>query len=227
MQQGRGYFIVTDGYDGAGKTTVSKLVVERMRSNGYETEWTCNPDSGLHTGKVVRERLRNHDANVPMHVEGATDAMYFFAHRVDHNARVIRPYLEKKINVLCDRYDPSTIFFQATQGVDFDFLVKQRDLLRSKGYIAKPDLVLLFEVSEETSMRRLQETGKVREKFENSGFQRKLRENYRKFVELANNGAIDDNVHIIDAEGDVESVVDQVYKKVTGFIDGKESGKSI
>jgi len=57
-----GKFIVVDGMDGSGKTTISKLLVDNMSKEGYRVEWTNEPyidPTGIdQSGNILRERLK-------------------------------------------------------------------------------------------------------------------------------------------------------------------------
>jgi dTMP kinase len=105
----RGKFIVIDGPDGAGKSTLAARLVRRITEEHRPVTLTAEPTHGP-LGRIIRDYLR-----------GATDVAHdaipllFSADRADHYQRGIAPLLAKAQHVVCDRYVWSNVAYGAAQ----------------------------------------------------------------------------------------------------------------
>src|SRR4051794_5496285 len=99
-------FVVLEGMDGAGTTTLSHLVTEGLRSRDLRVCLTAEPTDGPF-GRVLRSHLKG-DLTLDAH----TTALVFSADRADHLARTVRPALARGEWVVCDRYLLSTLAYQ-------------------------------------------------------------------------------------------------------------------
>lgn len=115
-----GYFITFEGGEGTGKSTQSRLLVERLERAGLETILTREPG-----GSPAAERLRE------ILVSGETDkwsleaeTLLFFAARDDHLRQIIRPALDRGNWVICDRFADSTRAYQGAAGADLSQLLE-------------------------------------------------------------------------------------------------------
>ena len=173
-------FVTFEGIDGSGKTTVSHLVAEKLRSGGHSVFLTSEPTTGW-LGEVVRR-------GVEEDVNAITESFLFLADRATHIPQ-IRTHLEKGDVVLCDRYADSTYAYQGARLVGI-----LRDPIRflqtaSRGWILPPDLTILLRVSPKLGMERIKDRpAKIR--FEDLTLLRRVAANYdrlaksRRFVVL-------------------------------------------
>ncbi len=126
-------FIVVEGADGSGKTTLSR----RLQESIPNSLWTCETSHGT-VGQLIRQIL----AKKQEPLDRFTMAALFTADRLDHLHRVIRPALETGKRVICDRYYYSTYIYQQ--------LYKEHALMlfnaMSSHPILKPDLTLVIDV---------------------------------------------------------------------------------
>jgi dTMP kinase len=99
-------FVSFEGPDASGKTTLARLVAERLRTEGRDVVLTREP-GGTELGEQVRE-LVLHSGDVAPWAEAAL----FAAARAQHVAEVIRPALDRGAIVLCDRYVDSSLAYQ-------------------------------------------------------------------------------------------------------------------
>lgn len=112
-------FVVIDGPDGSGKTTLAKQLVEQLRLNGVHCIYTYEPTRDSSAGIKIRQLIKN----------GNFEDVYSFADlfvedRKEHLAALIKPTLEKGEFVVCDRYKYSALAYQQLQGVDVTYLVE-------------------------------------------------------------------------------------------------------
>jgi len=141
-----GRFLVVEGIDGAGTTTLSRALAQRLGAL-----WTCEPSDGG-VGRLIRAVLRKEvalAAGAP-DAHDAAMAMLFAADRREHLAVEIDPALAAGAWVVCDRYYHSTLAYQgARDDAAFEWI---RALHR--GWARVPDLTLLVDVPVETAQGR-------------------------------------------------------------------------
>jgi dTMP kinase len=102
-----GRFIVIEGPEGAGKTTLVKAIAERLRADGVPVVSVREP-GGTDVAELLRRELLNADR--PWTPEA--ELLYMTTARTDLVTRVIRPVLAEGKVVLSDRYDLSTLAYQ-------------------------------------------------------------------------------------------------------------------
>ncbi len=161
-------FVTFEGIDGSGKSTISKLVAEKLRSAGHDTIWTFEPtDSTI--GKYVQECIKKQS-------DPFITTFTFIADRILH-CKQIQQWLNQGKIVICDRYAESTYAYQAAQ---LESEVKNplkwlQDL--SNGRILIPDRTYLFILDPETSLARIQHRAELIP-FEHYAFLEKVNKNY-------------------------------------------------
>lgn len=163
-------FVTFEGIDGSGKSTISKLVAEKLQTAGYDIVWTYEPtDSAI--GKYVQESIRAQS-------DPFVTSFTFIADRIQH-CKLIQHWLDEGKIVLCDRYTESTYAYQAAQ---LDSELKDpvkwlREL--SGGRILIPDRTFLFVIEPQASLARIQHRAELIP-FERIAFLEKVHVNYLK-----------------------------------------------
>nr|WP_245580247.1 dTMP kinase [Arthrobacter castelli] len=104
----RGLFIALEGGDGAGKSTQSRLLAERLRSTGREVLTTREP-GGTPIGEKLRNLVLDHGHG---EIDARTEALMFAASRAAHAEQVLRPALSAGTTVITDRYIDSSVAYQ-------------------------------------------------------------------------------------------------------------------
>lgn len=105
----KGTFIVFEGGEGAGKTTVLAKVADALSAKGIEVVKTREPGS-TPLGEEIRSLLLHSKGNQA--ISNKTELLLFLAARAQNIEQVIRPALERGAWVLCDRFNDSTIAYQ-------------------------------------------------------------------------------------------------------------------
>ena len=100
-------FIVIDGIDGCGKTTIGKLTFQYIHGLSENVILTREP-GGTPFFKPIRQLLLKSESNI----ETMTETLLFFADRCEHIKKIIEPSLRANINVICDRFIASTYAYQ-------------------------------------------------------------------------------------------------------------------
>jgi dTMP kinase len=186
------HFVTFEGIDGSGKSTISKLVSEKLRSAGYEVVWTFEPTDST-VGKYVQECIRSQS-------DPFVTSFTFIADRIQH-CKQIQQWLDEGKLVLCDRYAESTYAYQAAQLEDqVKSPLKWLQEL-SLGRILVPDRTFLFVIDSKVSLARIQHRTELIP-FERLAFLEKVHRNYltvskgKRFVQLDATKPIDELVQL-------------------------------
>lgn len=170
----RGYagkFVVFDGPDGSGKTTQFIRAVQLCRDAGM-TVCEVREPGGTEVGELIRDVLLHH-----RHVDIALrcEMLLYMASRAQLVETLIRPALRAGQLVLADRFISSTLAYQGAAGG------LPLDEIRAVGAVAcgdvTPDLVVIFDVDEQTAAQRM---ARKLDRMEAKGdaFHRKVRQGY-------------------------------------------------
>lgn len=205
----KGLFITFEGPEGSGKSTQSRKMLEELSSKGYDCVHTREP-GGTSVGKRIREVLLDKDE---IKLSSSAELFLFEADRAQHVRNIIRPAMEEKRIVLCDRFNTATFAYQGYGlGVDMD-LIKKIDDSATGGL--KPDLTILFDIDVEIGISRAT-AGREADKMEKRGleFHEKVREGYLKIAEED-----PDRIKVIKVDGKIDQTFEEVKKEVYGLID--------
>lgn len=186
-----GTFIVVEGADGAGTTTMSEKIADELDCF-YTFEPTDNP-----VGAKVDEMISGEEHSAE------TIALGFASDRMIHLEEEIIPRLKKGETVVCDRYYHSSLVYQSVMGLDFEWI---RELNRRA---LRPDLTIILDVSAETGMGRVESRGPDGNIFEDLSFQEKVVVRYRQLGER-----LDENVKQIDGSESVDEVFEKAMLQI-------------
>ncbi len=185
-------FIVIEGIDGCGKSSVAAKVAESL---GDDAVLTREPtDSWI--GKAVREGEKGEASPY-------LDALLFMADRAQHTLEVAK-LIEDGKTVVCDRYYHSTVAYQTAHlrlcslGDNFHWLLDANMRIS-----IHPDITFLLLVDPETAFRRIGGRGWT-SRFEQMDFLRDVQDNYRRLAWS------DDSIVQVDADAPLEDVVEEV-----------------
>jgi dTMP kinase len=167
----RGLFVTIEGVDGSGKTTqASKLASWIGDQLGRRVLWTREPGGWGDDG--IREMLLKGGWQGPY-----TETLLFLADRCEHCARVIGPALEEGWVVICERYQDSTLAYQAFgSGLGLEDL----DRISSVLALPRPDVTIWLDLGPEEAALRLSSRGGM-DAIESRGmdFFARVRDGYR------------------------------------------------
>jgi dTMP kinase len=144
----RGDFIVLDGPDGSGKTTVQQKVAEQLRAADLPVT-VCKDPGGTTVGDRIRGVLLDHDLT-KMTVQCET--LLFMASRAQLVREVVRPALEAGHVVLCDRFVSATCAYQVAAGDDFATIIGLAKYAVGNTW---PDLTVILDVPVEVGFARI------------------------------------------------------------------------
>lgn len=144
-----GKIIHVEGADGCGKTTQAKRTIKWLSESGYNCKFIRQPGY-TEVGEKIRELLF-----------GGTDVddvtkRYLFA--ANHSSLVKEVYskADKETVYICDRYVPASnlVIGSYGDGIDINY-IKNLNKLNTLGHY--PNLIIVYRVSEETMVSRLQQ----------------------------------------------------------------------
>lgn len=227
-------FVAIEGIEGAGKSTLRSKLAELAPREELEIIVTREPGATA-VGRSIRALLLDPENS---EIDPLTELMLFSADRVQHLKEVIRPALERKALVICDRFIHSTLAYQGYgRELPMEQLHQLNQLVTSG---LKPDLVLLLDLPPEEGLdrakhRRVRSSGifmlpagkEVDEselawnRFEEQelAFHTRVREG---FLTLAKDPA--NNFVVLDARKDPEAVAEEASSVIRKLIEQRQHG---
>jgi len=154
-----GFFVVLEGPEAAGKSTLARALTARFRSEGVEPLLVHEPG-----GTPVAEALRHELLDATREFTPAMELLYMVTARADLVSRVIRPALAAGQTVICDRYDLSTMAYQgAGRGLPLDE-VRWVNAAATGGLA--PNVTLVLDVDAARARERQERSGKGLDRIE-------------------------------------------------------------
>lgn len=170
-----GLFIALEGVEGAGKSTQVRLLEEWLRGRGVEAVVTREP-GGTTVGEEARRILLESER-----VAAETELLLMLAARSALVTEVIRPALDSGRVVITDRFDLSTMAYQAYGRGLVKAEVEAMNRFATGGLT--PDVTVLLDVEPEVGSRRRGGAGRDRIERAGEAFHRRVAEAYRLLAE--------------------------------------------
>jgi dTMP kinase len=170
----QGFFLVLEGPEGAGKTTLAAELGARFRAAGQEPVLVREP-GGTPAAEALRRELLHADRSWTPERE----LLYLATARADLVGQIIRPALQAGRVVLSDRYDLSTLAYQAAgRGLPLPMVTWVN---RAATGGLRPDLTLILDVPSEVGSARQLAAGKQRDRLDREPleFHRRVAARYR------------------------------------------------
>ena len=173
-----GKFIVFEGIEASGKTTQSHKLTQIL-SKTEEIFLTKNPTDG-EIGSFIRKEIL---AGNKKHIPPVSYQYLFAADRVIQQYQIIEK-LKQGITVVCDRYFWSSVAYGIAdrEGTDYedweDVSVVALSLLSMYHQFLLPDLSIYLDVSLEESARRISDSAKHTEIYDNHKMNIKIKKGY-------------------------------------------------
>ncbi len=199
-------FIVIEGLDGSGKTSVTRYLTNLLDVDNHgKVKLTFEPHdpscAGLFIRQVLMKKIRKFSPRIL--------PLAFATNRLDHCDREINPWLDSQEGaiIICDRYYLSSLVYQSSEDFPFDSVYE----LNSKA--RKPDVIFFMNVSNKVCYERMKHRNEDKELFETNLSQ--TRKKYLEAIDFLRNEK-SENIVEIDASGQIEEVafnmLDEIYK---------------
>lgn len=202
-----GTFIVLEGADGTGKSSLVPRLAARLRATGREVVETREP-GGTALGRALRDLLLGGDA-----VDARSEALLMAADRAAHVATLIRPAIERGAVVISDRFLPSSLVYQGVGrnlGIE---AVASINAFGSNG--CTPDVVIVLDVDDATAdTRRAGESDRIER--EAAGFHHTVREAYRNLAHANEWPLVDATPPLPRVEESVWAIIDAALRRPEG-----------
>ena len=199
----RGIFITFEGPDGSGKSTQVNLLLEYLRSRGYDVVHTREP-GGTSLAEFLRDVLLKTDTKI----SPITELMLYTAARTQHTTEFIKPAIAEGKIVLCERYIDATVAYQG-YGRKLNLkLISKLNKIATDGL--KPDLTILLDFPVESGLKRIKKS-RVEDRFEREkiSFHRRVRKGY---LSLAKSEP--ERIKVVSSSGSVENT----HKKIVSLM---------
>ena len=190
-----GVLVNLEGIDGCGKSTQSKLLLEKLEGEGEKVIILKEPTKRPHGQKLWDVLHGKRKATNEEILE------LFVLDRIQHVEEKIQPALDEGGVVLMDRYYYSSMAYQVAGGIDVE------EIREKHAFAPKPDIVLIFDLPVSIALERVKGHSNADE-FEKEEHLEKVREAY---LDLGN----DPLVRIVDATRTPEEIFGNVWKLVS------------
>jgi len=197
----KGKFIVFEGPDRCGKSTQANMLNKYLTSLGFDVVITREPG-----GDSVAEEIRRILLDPTNTVSPMAELLLYEASRAQHTEQKIIPALEAGQIVICERYTMSSCAYQGYgRGIDMEIINRLNSIATRN---VKPDLTLVFLMSDKYFTERGEYLFSDRLELEDEAFRHKMRRGYREVA------AKTENAVIIDADRPVAEIEASVLEEI-------------
>lgn len=166
----KGFLIVFEGIDGAGKSTQAEKLMKTLREKGFNAVYFREPSEGK-WGREIKKKAAHPDSLSP-----EEELELFLKDRKENVEKNLKPALWEKKIVILDRYYFSTIAYQGAKGID-----QERIKRVNEGFVIEPDLVFFLDVDPQEGLDRIKNRRKKDKLFERAEYLVRVREIFRSF----------------------------------------------
>ena len=196
-------FIVFEGIDASGKSTLIQLLSKKLKEHGISVLETKEP-GGTKIGSRIRKLLldKNNSELNPL-----SETLLYYADRKQNIEELIKKGLEQGQWVLSDRYWASTSAYQCGgRGIDEDFV---EGLRRKICQNCEPDLWVLLDSKVDLSLKRLSSKNRDRLEAEPQTFHQRVRNYYLKLSKKEPSQWL-----VLDADQSSEELLKKVWREL-------------
>ena len=204
MKQNRGYLIALEGIDGTGKSTQCRLLVDYLKSRGFDVVSLREPTNGV-WGQKIRKVLTEGRGDLAPEEE----LQYFINDRKDDVEWNIAPSLALGKVVVIDRYYYSTAAYQGALGFDPKKIIEDNE-----AFAPRPDIVFIVQGSLDESFKRIEQGRDGFSSFEKRGYLEKVQGIFDMFA--------GNHIRRIDSDSSIDDVQQALRQEVNTLLDIKE-----
>ncbi|MBD1150685.1 dTMP kinase [Pelagibacterales bacterium SAG-MED29] len=206
------FFVVFEGVEGCGKSYQSQKLKKNLEKKGVNLVLTREP-GGTRIAESIRRLIlidyfnRGKKENFDKY----TDTLLYLAARNEHIKNKIKPALQKKKVVICDRFTDSTLAYQVYgKKVNRNFIDHIHKFILQG---IKPNITFILKVSSKSSKLRLKKrrTKNRYDKFSQSFYTKAQ----RSFLQLARNKK---NYFILNSSSNNSDLEKKIFKIVCKYL---------
>lgn len=179
-----GVLIAVEGIDGAGTTTVAKLLVEALRHLGLPAVYTKEP-TGSPVGRLIRSLLsgaRHPQPELLAHLFAADRLHHLYVEEVAPGARGVAGALAEGYLVVTDRYKYSSAAYQSRL-VDPRSAYEPRDVLELNSLTPPAHILVYLDAEPSVAYARIRSRKRL-EIYENPETLARVRRAYHHLLDL-------------------------------------------
>jgi len=180
----KGFFIVFEGPEGAGKTTQIIGLEQKLINHNINPLLTREPG-----GTKAADKIRELILDPKLEINPLSEFLLYSASRAQHVDEVIKPALAAGKTVISDRFYGASVAYQGYgRGLDLDFVYNLSNRVIQG---IEPDLVILLDIDPEIGLHRIAKRGqKDRLELADISFHKKVRAGFLKQANRNNNWEI-------------------------------------
>ncbi|MFG6150795.1 dTMP kinase [Halobacillus sp. B23F22_1] len=206
----KGLFVTFEGGDGAGKSSILKIIGGELRRQGLSVLETREP-GGIHIAERIRQVIldKTHTS-----MDGRTEALLYAAARRQHLVEKVIPALNEGKVVLCDRFIDSSLAYQGhARGLGME------EVYRINKFAIEdrmPDITLFFNIEPSRGLQRIasnEEREKNRLDLEELDFHEKVYEAYLQLLQQ-----YPERMRSIDADQPIDRVKEAAMTELQPFL---------
>ncbi len=202
-----GVFICFEGIDGSGKTTHSRLIVGYLSALGFDAVYTTEPTRYSLPGRKLRESFF-----APERLPVEDEFHLFLEDRKIHLKDEVIPQLEDGKIVITDRYYFSSVAYQGSRGLDWQYILEENLKVS-----LVPNLVLLLDLNVDEAISRIAtEREEGVNTFEKKESLQRVREIYLNLAEK-----YPDLFHIFDVNKPIQEVQEEMQDFIVKFLSNR------
>lgn len=202
----KGMFITIEGGEGAGKTTLIRLLAAELEAQGLPVMTTREP-GGIPIAEKIREVILD-TSHTSM--DGRTEALLYAAARRQHLVEKVVPALDAGQWVICDRFIDSSLAYQGyARGLGMETV---REINRYAIESWMPDITLYLDIPPELGLARIAASSQRevnRLDLEKESFHRKVRQGYLLLLEQE-----PERIVMLDASGEPEEILKEACRVI-------------
>ena len=215
MYKKKPFFIVFEGVEGCGKSYQSKKLFLRLRKNKVPTVLTREP-GGTKSAELIRDLILKDyfKKSKEEKFDKYTDTLLYLAARNEHVKNKIKPELDKKKVVICDRFVDSTLAYQVFgKKVSLNFIKNIQKVILGD---LKPNITFILKVSPKSSKKRLRKR-KSKNRYDNfpQKFYNKAQNSFLKIAKRKK------NYFILDSSNDDNFLENRIFGIISKYLNIK------
>ena len=212
MYKKKPFFIIFEGVEGCGKSYQSQKLKQNLEKQGIKLLLTREPGGTRSAESIRRLILKDYfNKGKKEKFDKYTDTLLYLAARNEHVKNKIKPALEKKRVVICDRFIDSTLAYQVYgKQVNRHFIDHIHKFILQG---IKPNITFILKVSSKASKLRLKKR-RTKNRYDNfhQSFYTKAQKSFLKIAKHKK------NYFVLESSSNDSNLEKQIFKIVCKYL---------